>query len=498
MKNKIIFFVLLAIIFTSCKENQTQEKEDSHSHEDIKLQITSYSNEFELFAEADPFVVGHTSGILSHFSHLPSFKALEKGEVKIRLIVSGNEVSQTLAEPTRKGIYKFRIKPNKAGKGLLIFDIKSNGIKSQITSNIEVFSDEHDAIHSAEDAEISIGDAVPFTKEQSWKVDFATELPLKHEFGQNIKTVAQVQSLQRDEILISAKTSGIILFSNNIVEGQSVNLGQILCNISGKGLADNNFAVRFAKAQNNFNKAKQDYERQKDLAKDKIISEKELLNAKNKYENTKAIYGNLNKNFSSTGQNLKSLLNGYVKQIFVKNGQFVKIGQPIASISQNQILLLRAEVQQKYASVLNKITSATILLNNKTYTLEELNGKILSFGKSVSSDNYLIPISLQIENNGRFINGGFIELYLKTLTNSKALTIPNSALLENQGNYFVYVQVNPEVFEKREIKIGKTNGFRTEILSGINLKERVVTIGAVLVKLAHATGNLDAHSGHAH
>ena len=89
-------------------------------------------------------------------------------------------------------------------------------------------------------------------------------------------------------------------------------------------------------------------------------------------------------------------------------------------------------------------------------------------------------------------------LYLKTLTNTQALTIPNSALLEEQGTYFVFVQVNPELFEKREVKVGITDGLKTEILKGISQQERVVTKGAILVKLAQATGTLDAHSGHNH
>jgi len=35
-------------------------------------------------------------------------------------------------------------------------------------------------------------------------------------------------------------------------------------------------------------------------------------------------------------------------------------------------------------------------------------------------------------------------------------------------------------------------------LSGLQATERVVTAGAVQIKLAQATGTLDAHSGHVH
>ncbi|MCK5730556.1 MAG: hypothetical protein KAH68_05750, partial [Draconibacterium sp.] len=80
----------------------------------------------------------------------------------------------------------------------------------------------------------------------------------------------------------------------------------------------------------------------------------------------------------------------------------------------------------------------------------------------------------------------------------QALTIPISALLEEQGIFSVFVQITPELFEKREVKTGATDGLKTEILKGLTQHERVVSKGAILIKLAQATGALDAHSGHVH
>lgn len=501
MKNIIFLFAVLALFVASCTGNQDPAVQDDHQDE-VKIQITAYSNEFELFAEADPFVVGNTSEILSHFSHLPNFTALEIGSMTARLIVNGKETKHTLNKPTRKGIYKFVLKPDTEGKGELIFDIKTEkGVYQLIAQDIQVFKNESDAIIAAESVVVSSTNATVFTKEQSWKIDFATEYPKVEPFGQVIKTTAQVESAQGDEILISAKTNGVVMLSaGDVVEGKKVANGQILFSISGNGLANNNPSTQYAEAKNNYEKTKSDYERLKGLAVDKIVSEKDLLNAKNFYDNAKIAYDNLNKNFNASGQKVTSSMNGFVKQIFVQNGQYVEAGQPIVSISQNKTLLLKAEVQQKFASVLGTINSASIrtLHNNQTYSLEQLNGKVISFGRSTNKDNYLIPISLQIDNKGTFVSGGFVELYLKTQSSSQALTIPNSALLEEQGIYFVFVQVHPELFEKREVKVGASDGLKTEIIKGINAQERVVTTGAILVKLAQATGTLDAHSGHNH
>jgi len=499
MKNMILI-VLLALALAGCNAKQTAEKHEEH--EKVKFQYTSYSNDFEVFAEADAFVVGETANVLSHFSGLPNFKALESGSMTIRLVVNGKEVSQTLDHPTRKGIYSFDLKTETAGKGTLKFEIKNeNGTFEVLVPEITVFESLEEAHKASEKVVISKTNTTVFTKEQSWKVDFATDFPRNEPFGQIIKTTAQVQSSQGDEIIVSAKTNGIVMISGNaVLEGKDVSKGQSLFSISGSELADNNISVRYAEARNNLEKAKADYERASELAKDKIVSAKDLLSAKNQYDNAKAIFDNLNNNFSASGQNVKSPMSGFVKQVLVKNGAYVEAGQQIVIVAQNKTLLLNAEVQQKYAPMLGSIATANIrtVQDNQTYSLEQLNGKVLSFGKATNSDNFLIPVALQIDNIGNFTAGGFVEVYLKTITNTLALTVPTSALLEDQGTFFVYTQVTPELFEKREVKIGGTDGVRTELRTGLNSGERVVTKGAILIKLAQATGTLDAHSGHVH
>lgn len=512
MLNKMFLLSLLAVVFVSCQNgNKPIGNEVAGTHEDHgetiettepKFQYTAYSADYEVFAETDAFVVGETANVLSHFSVLPDFKAVEAGKITVVLNVNGKETRQTLDKPTRKGIYSFDIKPETTGSGTLKYEISNeNGNYEVLVPDATVFATHDEALEAAEKLVVSRTNTTVFTKEQSWKVDFATDFPRSEPFGQVIKTTAQVQSSQGDEIIVSAKTNGIVMISGNaVLEGKNVSKGQVMFTISGNELSDNNISVRFAEAKNNLEKAKADFERATELAQDKIVSAKDLLVAKNQYENAKAIFDNLNNNFSASGQSVKSPMSGFVKQVLVKNGSYVEAGQPILTVSQNKTLLLQAEVQQKYAPILGSINSANIrtLHDNKTYTFEQLNGKVLSFGKATNSDNYLIPVTFQIDNAGSFISGGFVEIYIKTLTNNQALTVLNSTLLEEQGVFYLFVQVNPELFEKREVKIGGTDGLSTEILNGITATHRVVTKGAIMIKLAQATGTLDAHSGHVH
>ncbi len=496
---KIIVASLLVFAIGACKNRPEAAQEHVH---DATLQLAAYNENFEVFAEATPFVVGQQSTVLAHFSWLKDFKPLESGSITASLIVGSDGIRQTLENPTKAGIYNFSLQPVVAGAGKIVFDITTpEGASQLVIRNVVVYTDEHEAFHTAEDAMISNSNAVTFTKEQSWKVDFATEEARKEPFGQIIRTTAQILPSQSDERIVTAKTNGIVAFhGDNVTSGKAVNAGQTLFAIEGGGMADNNMAVRYNEAESEYKRAKAEYERKKELAKEKIVSDSELLAAQTAFTNAEIVYNNLQKNFSAGKQLVSAPINGFITQVSVQNGEYIEAGQPVLTVSQNRHLLIKANLQPKYFPVLGGITSANIRVmdENKTYSLQELDGKVLSFGKSTGVENPLIPVLFEVKNNVGLLSGSFVEMFIKTRTNSQAVTVPSAAIVEEMGNYFVFVQLTPELFEKRSIRKGVTDGMRTEISEGLAEHERVVSKGAILVKLAQSAGALDAHSGHVH
>ncbi|MDA3953276.1 MAG: efflux RND transporter periplasmic adaptor subunit [Bacteroidales bacterium] len=498
----IIYVLVFSIATMSCNTKVADIQEEEHGHGDVKLYLTEYSDQFEIFAEADPFIVGETTNILAHFSYLSDFKPLTKGSITISLIIGTNGIKQIIEEPVKPGIYQFALQPKVKGVGKLIFDIKNDkGDHKVVIENIVVYEDVHDAIRKAEEEVIDKINAISFTKEQSWKIDFETVLPLKVQFGKVIKTTAQILSDQSNESLVTAKTNGVVKFHNNILNGNVVRIGETLLGISGNGLANDNLNVQFIEGKNNYNLAKADYDRKLALSQNKIVSEKEMESAKAEFENAKAVYDNLKNNFNSNGQIVVSPQKGVIKHVYVSNGQYVEAGTSLFSVANNDKLIVKAEVQQKDYPLLSSIVSANIKssTNKKIYSLDELNGKLLSFGKNIEEDEgYLIPVNFQIENNNEFLSGSFVEVFIKTKTNQKALIVSNNALIEEYGNFFLFVQLTPELFEKREVKIGVSDGLNTEIIMGISDSERIVSKGAIIVKLAAVSNSLDPHAGHVH
>ena len=59
-----------------------------------------------------------------------------------------------------------------------------------------------------------------------------------------------------------------------------------------------------------------------------------------------------------SGSAVKAPMTGYLKNIMVKDGDFVEMGQPLMTLSQNRRLQLRAEVPQRYYSELPSVVSA--------------------------------------------------------------------------------------------------------------------------------------------
>ena len=216
--------------------------------------------------------------------------------------------------------------------------------------------------------------------------------------------------------------------------------------------------------------------------------------------NTLKVTEQIEANLNDIKKSLPSDVRMDTKRLLVSNGQYVEAGQPIASVAQNRNLFIRAEIPSRYYSLLGNIETANIrLLNDKSvYSLSDVGGTMVSYGKSVDANNPLLPVVFKVNNTIDLLPGSFVEMYIKTRNTQPAITVPSISIVEEMGNYFVYVQLTPEFFEKREVRIGQTDGKRTEIVSGLKEGERVVGKGAILVKLAQASGTLDAHSGHVH
>ncbi|MCM1079894.1 MAG: efflux RND transporter periplasmic adaptor subunit [Bacteroidales bacterium] len=323
-----------------------------------------------------------------------------------------------------------------------------------------------------------------------------TETVTPGKFHGIVRTSGKVLTASGDETTVAATASGMVSLSRPLTEGMAIGRGVAVCAISSSGLQDGDASRR---ADIAYRTAKAEYERAKKLVADKIISEKDFLTIKADYENARLAYHSMVQGSSSKGVVVKAPAGGYVKECLVKEGDYVSVGQPLMIVTQNKNLYLRAELAERNYNVLNQITSAKFRMSysDRVYDLEELKGRLVSYGKTSGAASSFLPVTFEFANAGGIVPGAFAEIYLITATRDNVITVPVTALTEEQGVHFVYVRESAEVYRKCEVRLGVSDGVRTEVLSGLKGGEKLVTEGAVHVKLASASNRIPEHN-HSH
>ena len=341
------------------------------------------------------------------------------------------------------------------------------------------------------------GEGIAFTKQQAEAAGLSVEVVKEYPFYGVVKAAGHIQAPQGGESVVVATAAGVLYYANpSIVEGIAVEAHKPLAGISAKKLQDGD---PLQKARLVYETALAEYERAQRLVGDKIISAREFEQIRLRYETAKTTYEGQAQGMTERGASVSSPIKGYLKQVLVPNGAYVEVGQPIAVVTQTRRLQLRAEVSQRDYAQLSKVTAAhfTPSYTDKLYKTTELNGRLVAYGKAASDvASHYIPVTFEFDNVGDIIPGSYAEVYLLTAPEEGVVSLPVSALTEEQGVYYVYVQVCDEEFEKREVHVGRRGGERVEILHGLHYGERVVTRGATQVKLASMSTAIP--HGHTH
>lgn len=346
-------------------------------------------------------------------------------------------------------------------------------------------------MHAGEKVDHS--DEIILTPEKAKAAGVEAEAVHAGSFRNVIHTSGQILAAQGEEATVVAASSGVVSFSRKVAEGMQVGKGTELLSVSAAHIQDGD-PVQKAKVA--YEKAKEEYERAQKLVSSQIVSQKDFAALREAYENARLTYEALKPSMSGKGVSVKSPIGGFIKTCLVKEGDYVTVGQPLMTVTQTRRLVLKAEVSERYYAQLSQVTSANFQTpyNNKVYSLDNLGGKLLSFGKSSGDASYYVPVTFEFDNRGDMVPGSFVEVYLLSGERNGVLSLPVSALTEEQGVYFVYLKLDEECYKKQEVKLGTSDGSRVEILSGVKDGDTVVTRGAIHVKLASASNAIPAHT----
>lgn len=332
------------------------------------------------------------------------------------------------------------------------------------------------------------GEGIAFSRAQAEAAGLRFETVSKAPFCGVVKVAGHIQAPLSGEKVVVSTSTGVLSYTDpSLVVGKNLDKGKAFATVSAHHLQEGDPLM---KARLAYESALVEYERASRLVDDKIVSAKDFEQIQLRYETAKATYEGLSQCVTSEGVSLVSPVKGWVKQLMVPNGAFVEVGQPVALVVQTRKMQLHAEVSERDYGLLSFISTAHFrpAYTDKLYKIEELDGRLVAYGKTTTGDaSHYIPVVFEFDNTADIIPGSYAEVYLLTESGAEVVSVPVEALTEEQGLYYVYVQLCEEEYAKRLVRPGRSNGERVEILHGLHSGERVVTHGAYQVKLASVT-----------
>ncbi|OFY48861.1 MAG: efflux transporter periplasmic adaptor subunit [Bacteroidetes bacterium GWF2_41_31] len=308
------------------------------------------------------------------------------------------------------------------------------------------------------------------------------------------KTTATGSVIPRKEIEIKPVVSGIIdeLY---VVEGQQLKKGDLIARIRiiPNMINLNNAKSGVETAKIKLEDAKRNYDRQLELLEKGVIAKADYesyeITYKNALEDLETAEetlqlirdGQIQKQSSETNTLVKSTIDGMVLDVPVEIGNQViesnnfNAGTTIASVADMGEMMFEGNIDE---SEVGKIKEGMPLLltigalENVTFdaVLEQISPKGSEVNGAVQ---FKIKAGVKLQSD-QFIRSGYsanADIVLARV--DSVMTLSEGLLQFDDSSTFVEVEVQPQIFEKRTVETGLSDGINIEVVSGINMEDKV-------------------------
>ncbi|MCB2219743.1 MAG: efflux RND transporter periplasmic adaptor subunit [Bacteroidetes bacterium] len=331
-----------------------------------------------------------------------------------------------------------------------------------------------------------------YDKSQAKPVVFETTTPVVTNIVK--KTVATGSVVPRKEIEIKPKVSGIIeeLYTT---EGNYVKKGDLLAKVRiiPNMVNLNNAESRVNKAKIALEDAKRNYDRQKELYNQNVISRttfeaydlqynnavEELESAENNLQLIKE--GQTSQTGESTNTLIRSTIDGMVLDIPVEIGNSViesntfNDGTTVAIIADMGEMVFEGKVDE---SEVGKIREGMDLIltigaiNDVRFNaiLEHISPKGVEENGAIQFE---IKAAVDLIDTV-FVRAGYSANADIVLDKRDSVLAISEALLQFENDTaFVEIETEPQTFEKRRIETGLSDGINIEVLSGLTKEDKI-------------------------
>lgn len=481
--------------------------------------VTEWTARSELFMEYAPFVVGSESRFLAHVTVLDGFAALLEGEVTVTLAMQDGTRQQARADaPARPGIYIPTITPERAGECTLTVEIAGPVLTDRFDAGpCRVFADRAAAEAALAGEDDDGGGTIGFLKEQQWVIEFGTAEVAARELQPSVTVNAEIRAMPGRHAELTAPVEGRVSLVDPLPQlGTRVEKGDLLAQIQPTAAVVGNAGtlradVAAARAEHTAAIALRD--RLTRLVADQAVPQRRLDDAEVAVEVAQARLSAATTrlaayNASASGGaarqagafKVRAPISGTLIDILVTEGETVSAGEKLFEVIDLERVWVEGRVYEPDVPRLERAGAAwfTVEGRDTVFEIDALRGKLVTVGNVIDPRSRTVRVVFELDNPETLLRvGQYAQLGVATGPAASALAVPESALLQEGGQWVAYVQVDGEAFERRVVRTGVRSRGWVQVVSGLVAGEHVVTRGTYDVKRAASASDAPAH-GHAH
>jgi cobalt-zinc-cadmium efflux system membrane fusion protein len=144
---------------------------------------------------------------------------------------------------------------------------------------------------------------------------------------------------------------------------------------------------------------------------------------------------------------------------------------------------ITADVYEENVPLLRSLSDKTLTIRNEAWPDRTFDAKVFYTGEIMDEATRTIAMRATADNSERLLKPGmFVTVDLPGITESNVFTLPVGAVLEHEGKSFVFIHKGGDSFERRNVKLGPTDGKIVVIRSGLTSGESVVVDGGFILK----------------
>ncbi len=283
----------------------------------------------------------------------------------------------------------------------------------------------------------------------------------------NFTNYVQVQGKidAQDNVMAYPQAAGIIN-SISVKPGDHVSKGQVIAELDKSVINQN---IEQAQTQSELSRTL--FEKQKNLWDQKIGTEVQYLQLKTSYEASLKGLASLKRQAELS--RIVSPINGTVDQMDLKIGQIASPGVTGIRIVNADLLKVKADVPESYAS---RINQGDLVLVSFPDVNDSLKAKVTFAAKAIDPASRSFGVEIKLPANKKLRPNMTAILKIADYSNNKAIVVPINAIQRSEAGDYVFVNEGG-IAKKKSVKLGATYGGNTEILSGLNAGDQLITLG---------------------